>query len=162
MWVERVIGNLADGLALPPGPVDHLDIRWDECGRMLQSRTRRGTPIRVLLPPGRQLRHGDVLGPEDDAPPVIVNVLPCRVIVARPAAVRDMALLCLELGNLHWPAQVTEVEVLFVEDGPPLAVLDQLKIPWSMESRRFEPTPIGNGPGVQLARGFKVIRRPSS
>jgi len=159
MWVERVLGNIADGLILTPGPVDHIDIRWDECRRTLKTHTRDGQPIRVLLTPGSQLRHGDVLADDADPRPVIVNVLPCEVIVARPASARDMSLLCLELGNLHWPVQVTETEVLFMEDGPSLAILEQLKVPWARESRRFEPTPIGAGPGVQLARAFKVVRR---
>jgi urease accessory protein len=159
MWVERVLGNVRDGIELPAGPVDSIDIRWDECGRILKSRTRDGEPIRVLLPPGSQLRHGDVLVAEDDDRRVVVNVSPCDVIVARPADARDMGILCLELGNLHWPTQVTETEVVFIEDGPPFAVVEQLKVSWSRESRRFEPTPIGSGPGVGLARGFKVIRR---
>jgi urease accessory protein len=113
----------------------------------------------VLLPPGSQLRHNDVLVDDTDPRQVIVHVLPCDVIVARPANARDMALLCLELGNLHWPTQITEADVVFVEDGPPLAILEQLKTPWARESRRFEPTPIGTAPGVQLAPGFKVVRR---
>jgi urease accessory protein UreE len=159
MWVERVAGNVAHGLSLAPGPVDYLDIRWDECGRLLKSRTREGRPIRVLLPPGNQLRHGDVLSDNNDPCQVIVNVLACDVIVARPTNPRDMSVLCLELGNLHWPTQVTDAEVLFIEDGPPMAVLEQLKVPWNREPRRFEPTPIGAGPGVQVAPGFKVIRR---
>jgi len=141
MWVEQVLGNVADGLALMPGPADFLDVSWGQCGRMLKSRTRQGHPIRVLLPPGSHMRHGDVLVDNDDRR-VIVNVLPCEVIVARPASFGDMTLLCLEMGNLHCPAQITESEVIFIEEGRPLAVLEQLQISWSRECRRFEPIPI--------------------
>jgi urease accessory protein len=158
MWVDRVLGNVADQPACSPGSIDFVDVDWAECGRMLKARTRSGHPIRLLLPPGSTIRHGDVLV-DDGACRVVVNVPPCDVIVARPATAREMALLCLELGNLHWPTQVTDSQVIFIEDGPPLAVLEQLNVAWVRESRRFEPTPIGTGPGVQLSPGFKVVRR---
>lgn len=162
MWVEQIVGNVVDQPDHGIDPVDYLDLRWDQCDRVLKSKTRSGTPIRVLLPPGGQMRHGDILAPQDCPQRVIVNVLPCELIVACPAAAREMALLCLELGNLHCPAQVTDNEIILIEDGPPLAVLDQLKIPWFKDTRRFEPSPVGSGPGIKLARPFQIIRRESA
>lgn len=171
MWVERIQGNMVDGaggaagaeapegtVGRDPREVDFVDVPWDECGRTLKKRSRGGEEVRVLLPPGQRLRHGDVLF-EDASRRVVVNVPPCEVIVARPAGQREAAVLALELGNLHWPAQVTEAEVLFVEDGPPMEVLRQLNVAWSRELRRFEPAPVSAGPGVKVSASFQVIRR---
>jgi urease accessory protein UreE len=56
--------------------VDYVDIHWDQCRSTLKARSRGGEDIRVLLPRGQSLRHGDVLF-EDAARAVIINVLPC-------------------------------------------------------------------------------------
>ena len=158
MWVERVLGNTADGMALSPGSVDFVDVAWDQCGRTLNGRTRTASLFACSFSPGSQLRHGDVLC-DDGTCRIVVNVPPCEVIVARPATGREMALLCLELGNLHCTAQVTPSEVLFIEEALPMSILDHLKLEWSIESRRFQPTVIGTGPGVLLARANQGTRQ---
>lgn len=141
MWCDRVRGNIAvsdfpeswNGRA-----IDLVDIEWTECRRTLDKASRAGRRVRVLLPPGTRLLHGDVLW-EDEKNVLVVNVIPREMIVVRSADQQVMALLALELGNLHWPVQVAEDEVMFPEDGPVLEVLRKLGMSFEREIRRFAP-----------------------
>jgi hypothetical protein len=147
MWAERVVRRVADpqNHDWSKRSVDFVDVAWNACGRVLKSTTRGGEAVRVLLPAGERLHHGDVIF--EDATRVVVIIVPaCELIVARPANAAAAARLALELGNL-----------LFVEDGPPLAAADGLGIAWTRELRRFEPAVVSGG-SVPLAGQFEIIR----
>jgi urease accessory protein UreE len=159
MWCERVVRRVADPENHPWGStaVDYVDVAWNACGRVLKSATRAGVAVRVLLPPRQRLHHGDVIF-EAPCSAIVIHVPPCEVIVARPPNATAAARLALELGNLHWPTQVTDAgELLFIEDGPPLAAVEALAIPWTREQRRFEPTPVSVA-DVQVFEQFQIIR----
>jgi urease accessory protein len=161
MWCERVLYNtqIPQGRISSHKAIDIVDIDWDECGNLLKSQTRLGEPVRVLLPSGERIRHGDVLA-EDAETVVVVNVRPTQVIVAGPASTQRMAELALELGNLHLPTQVMENEIVFHEDASAMASLMRLCIPWRSDERRFEPTMISMGPRVRVSAEMHVLRRP--
>ena len=157
MWCEKIIRNLATDP--PPGAsVDWVDIQWNECGRILKKQSRAGEPIRVLLPPGQRLRHKDVIY-EDASLAIAINVQMCEVIVAKIADTKKLATLALELGNLHLPTQIDAQEIIFIEDGPAMAVLDSLQISWAKEVRRFEPTQIISVPSVDVSPALRVVIR---
>jgi len=137
--------------------VDPVDLGWFECAGVLKKQTRGGEPIRVILPRGETLRHGDVVF-EEASRVIVINVLPCEVIVVSAAGKKDMATLALELGNLHLPTQLGDGELIFIEDGPALEVLDRLRLPWRKEVRRFEPTPVRSAPIAKLAGDFRIIK----
>lgn len=160
MWCERVLKNVADGDALAGRAVDCVDIGWDQCRSTLKSRSRGGEDVRVLLPRGQNLRHGDVIY-DDGARAVVIHVLPCELIVVRSDDVRLLAELALELGNLHWPTQVTDDEILFVEEDNALNAVRRLGLTWTRETRRFEPIPI-LATAVRTADAFRVIRSAAS
>lgn len=159
MWCERVLRNAA--LEAPAHwagrDVDAVDVAWDECRHVLKKRSRGGEEVRVLLPADRRVRHGDVLY-EDDTRAIIVNVLPCDVIVARPDSARSAAELALELGNLHIPTQITEGEIIFLEDESAIEALGKRRVEWRREQRRFEPMQVIAMAGVRRAGNFRVIR----
>ena len=156
MWIDRIIGNVAER---GPNGADIVDITWQDLGRTIEKRSRAGTKLCIHLPPGQRLSHGDVLV-DGASGKIVVNLEECEVIVARPTTSESANLLCLELGNLHWPTQVIGSEVLFTEDGPPLAVLDVLGISWSRELRRFAPYSPRIAP-VKLSPQFRIISRIS-
>lgn len=159
MWCERVIRTLENVPNADAGgrTIDFVDLTWEECGRVVKKQTRGGDTVRVVLPPGQQLRHNAVIF-EDAARLIVVNVMPCEIIVAKVPSPRDMALLALELGNLHWPTQIAEGQLLFPEDGPALAVLQSMKIPFARETRRFEPQKILSLPRPNVTADVQVIR----
>ena len=156
MWCERVLRNLAE-VDSNSKRIDYIDIHWDECKSVLKSRSRAGEEVRVLLRPPDRLRHGDVLH-EDAARLLVVNVLPCPVIVVRPPDARAMGALALELGNLHWPTQITDSEIIFPPGDEALETLQKLGgLPHTQETRRFAPLPVPAG-AVNVADTFHVIR----
>jgi urease accessory protein UreE len=157
MWCEQILRNLA----APPAPgqtVDWVDIQWNQCGRLLKTQSRAGHPLRVLLPPGQRLRHNDVIY-EDASLIIAIHVQPSEVIIAKPPDPQKLAILALELGNLHLPTQIELHEIIFIEDGPAMAVLDSLQIPWIREQRRFEPTQIISAPSVEISPSLRVVLR---
>lgn len=155
MWCDRVLGNVA---SYAPREWDFVDVEWSECGRSLDRTSRGGRRARVLLPPGQRFGHGDVLF-DDGQRAVVVDVTESEVLAVRPPTPRLLALLTLELGNLHWPTEISDAgEVIFPEDGPALAVLEKLGLTPTRESRRFSPVPNPVGVTVGLASGFTVTR----
>lgn len=156
MWCERVVRNAADGAGLAGPTVDYVDVAWDQCRSTLKARSRGGEEVRVLLPRGQTLRHGDVLF-ENDERAIVVNVVPCELIVVRCDERRRLAELALELGNLHWPTQVTDDELLFIEEETALAAVERLGLSWTRQTRRFEPMPI-LALGIRTADSVRIVR----
>lgn len=160
MWCERIVRNAAGGEGLAGRAVDWVDIAWDQCRSTLKARSRGGEEVRVLLPRGQTIRHGDVLF-EDESRAIVVNVMPCELIVARSDDRRVFAELAWELGNLHWPTQVTDDELLFVEDESAMAAVQRLGVTWTRQTRRFDPLPV-LATEVRTAPAIRVIRSASS
>jgi urease accessory protein UreE len=142
MICEAVLGNLYDGSfpATAAAPNDWLDLQWHHCvRRALRACTRGGTQLRILLPVGRSLRHGDVLRRDDTGATVAVNVLPTTVLIARPRDARRGWSIALELGNLHIPVEVTDEEIILLPNGPGEGVLKRHGEPYQNQLRRFAP-----------------------
>jgi urease accessory protein UreE len=149
--IERVLGNVFDGEDATMVPPDLLPLSWDEClRRALRGRTRGGRDVRLLLPPGLRLRHGDVLlRSASGAVLLAVDVKPCELLRARPGSVGELAALAYELGNLHAPVQILDANALLtIPDGPIEALLGDLNLPYAVTFRRFEPRHAG-GPAVR-------------
>jgi urease accessory protein UreE len=138
-----------------------VDIEWSECGRELKTQTRSGQPVSVLLPPGQTLRHHDIIY-EDAETAIAINVLPCAVIVAPVLDWREMAMLALELGNLHVPVQLDYMEIAFIENEAALLVMSAMQIPWVRHVRRFQPVQILSAPRTELAPELSnILRSPA-
>ncbi|HWE01948.1 MAG TPA: hypothetical protein VG326_06010 [Tepidisphaeraceae bacterium] len=159
MWCDRIIRQAHDAEMQRPldRDVDFVDLEWNQAGPALKARSRGGQEIRIVLGAGGRIRHGDVIF-EDGARVVAVNVRPCEVIVGRPIDGAAAALAALQLGNLHWPTQLSAGEIVFREGAVALAILDELKIPWSKAVRRFQPTEVIAAPSARLSPAFQVIR----
>jgi urease accessory protein len=160
MWCERIIRNL-DGLASDSSSgrsIDWADLEWNECSRPLKKQTRGGEPVRMFLAPGQVLHHRDVIH-EDSARIIAVNVKPCEVIVAHVIDGPEMALLALELGHLHLPAQIENGQIAFIENESAMAVVKAMGIFWTKEVRRFEPAPVLSAPALNLSPEARVIMR---
>lgn len=162
MWCERIVRNLAESDGQADGrEIDYVDIDWDECKSVLKKRSRGGQEVRVLLPHPQRVRHGDVLF-EDESRTVMVNVIPCEVIVVRASDAQGMGILALELGNLHWPTQIGGDEVIFPPDDAAIDVVKKLGMTWRTEQRRFEPRMVEVASDVKVSQDIRVIRGGST
>jgi urease accessory protein len=159
MWCEKVRGNLAELIDSTTSEldIDFVELAWHQCGQIVKTQTTTGEPIRILLSRGQRLRHGDVVY-QDERRLVVIKVTPCEVIVAYVPRAEDAAILALELGNLHLPAQIGDGEILFIEDVCAVKVLEFRSMPWKREIRRFEPSHVLSAPVIQRADDLRIIR----
>ena len=168
MLFDRVIRNLADAdgpeafdcdREPADGRRDVVDLTWAECARRaVRATSRAGRKVGLVLPLGQPVRHGDVLLEDADVM-LVVNVVPCRVLVARPRDAREMGVLACELGNLHVPVEVADGELLTPPDGPSRAAVERLGIPFAEEIRRFAPLRISVLTAVGVSADLKVTRK---
>jgi urease accessory protein len=84
-----------------------------------------------FLKEGLVLMEGDVLY-ADGSTVIVVEVIPCEVMVIRMKAVQAVAAVCYEIGNRHLP--------LFYEGDELLAPFDELLYRW-LEAGGFEVVP---------------------
>lgn len=162
MLIEQTLGNVLTRAAAEP--IDWLDLSWSDClQRAVRRQTRGGVMVRVLLPLGESLKHGDILihGIPGESETIAVNVLPCPVLVATPRTPRQWAELCYELGNLHAPVQIDSDRLITLCDGPVEAALHRLEIPVSMQTLRFEPFVSTTGQ-VAISDAFALNRRAAT
>ena len=171
MLFDRVLGNiLSDPAGRYSGRAqDAWDMTWRECARRaVRGRTVRGLSVGALLPPGKRLRHGDVLADDDRAGLVVVNVLPCETWVATFADAASLAAAALELGNLHVPVEIdagadaaSVARLVALPDGPVRGVFDRLARSCQPAVRRFQPLPatVTAGAAATLSPDFRLVRR---
>ena len=162
MWCERVVRNTSDPRREPDAPViDYVDITWDECRPVLKKRSRGGEEVRVLLHRTERLRHGDVLLETADRA-VVINVLPCEVIVVRSDDARLRAELAFDLGNLHQPMQIGAGELIFLEAEAAMEAVEMLRLSFSRELKRFEPLPVPATLAVKVSADLRILRSSGS
>ena len=130
MIFDRVVGNFSDQTNKASGVDDWLDLHWRECFvRASRRPTRGGGEIRMLLPLGMQLRHGDLVS--DGTRQIGIAVRPCDVLLPHPPDASTALLLALGLGNLHAPVQLDGEQLIVVPDGPVEELLASLGVAWT-------------------------------
>lgn len=162
MLVESISGSLFDAsIGVEESDIDWVDFHWHECfRRALRKRSRAGRDLRLLLPMGQCIRHGDLLGAcPDSKQRIAVHVLPAELLVVRCDLAELLAKLAYELGNLHVPVEIGAGELITPPDGPVEAAIENLGMKPARESRRFAPMSSGIVQ-ASVAAGFEIIPAP--
>lgn len=129
-------GGLGDGCS---DPMDVLDIEWHERGRRtLESRTRAGRCVRVLLSADQAIEHGAILAGNGGAR-IVVNLVACEVLVIRPVSGVEAARIAYALGNAHVPAQIEPLEILVPASDATESVVRRLGIEFTIRTDLFRP-----------------------
>jgi len=158
MLFDRILGNIADAGFSQTEPPDAVELSWDDCALpAIRKTTRAGVAVGILPPRGRSLRDGDVLRNAAGAS-LVVRVQPVNVWVATFANPSTLAVVALELGNLHVPVEVDGDMLIVPPDGPIREVLDRYGATVESVARIFAPLRVTVLQGVKLAEGFKVSR----
>lgn len=109
--------------------------------------TESGRRLRVSLDRGAELEDGDVLI-ADSGFAVAVAAAEEDLIVLRPGnAIRDWAVACYQLGNLHRPLRVTGQDILTPRDAQVEAMLTKLGIPFRAARQPFTGERLGKAAG---------------
>jgi urease accessory protein len=125
MLIKEKIGT-TDTIALNGREQDWLPLAWYETNkRILHKTTLAGRTVSTrFLNENPQLKTGDVLY-EDKEVLISVSILPCEVIIIRPANQYEIAAVCYEIGNKHLPLFYQDNTLLIAYEAPLFQLLLQ-------------------------------------
>ncbi len=110
---------------------DFFEIEWYETIKTtIRRKTRGGLEVGIRKKNRVPLNEGDLLW-EDDNTFIQVLIKPCDCIVFTPKTMREMGIICFEIGNRHIPVYIDEHNAISVAFENPLYEL--------LEKRGFEP-----------------------
>jgi urease accessory protein len=137
MLVKKKIGNLSS-FDIGSRVIDYLPVEWFESKkRILHKKTGSGTEmILKFLGDAQNLQQDDVLY-ADDKKAVVVEILPCEVMVVRPENMYQMALVCYEIGNKHLPLFWDDEMLLIPFDNPTFRLLEAAGFKPSFQRRKL-------------------------
>ncbi|QHV94203.1 urease accessory protein UreE [Spirosoma endbachense] len=137
MLIQQKLGHID---AIDPGDrtIDWLPLEWFETSkRIMRKRTQSGQEIALkFLAENPQLTQGDVLY-EDAQTLIVVEVLPCDVLVIRPKSMYEMASVCYEIGNKHLPLFFDDNTLLAPYDAPLFRLLTALGYVVEQQQRKL-------------------------
>ncbi|HWK03941.1 MAG TPA: urease accessory protein UreE [Puia sp.] len=118
MLIQEKLGTI-QSFAVGDRVVDPVGVEWHETGKRILRKTTGGGREIVLkfLRESPALAEGDVLY-EDGACVVVVEIMPCSVLVIRAASFHAVASVCYEIGNKHLPLYYEEAELLAPYEAP--------------------------------------------
>jgi urease accessory protein len=137
MLVKKKIGNLSSFDA-NDRVIDYLPIEWFECRkRILHKKTGGGKDIVLkFLNEPQNLQQDDVVF-ADEKRVVVVEIMPCDVMVIQPENMMQMALVCYEIGNKHLPLFYEEEALLVPFDQPTFRLLEAAGFRLSFQRRKL-------------------------
>lgn len=140
MIVKEKLGNIKDE-AIHNRIIEHMTLEWHETNkRILHKHSNTGKVITIrFLKENQNLTQGDIIY-RDDEIIVVIDILPCEVIIIRPVDIYEMASVCYEIGNKHLP--------LFFQD-------DELLVPFEEPLFRFL-----SAAGYEIKKGEKKLINP--
>lgn len=99
---------------------DVFEIEWYECAKTIIRRaTKCGIEVAIKKNNKTPLQDGDVLW-MDDARYIAIAIRPCECIVVTPAALKEMGIICFEIGNRHIPIYIDDDNNISVAYEAPL------------------------------------------
>jgi urease accessory protein len=126
MLIQEKIGRVGS-FAIGGRMIDALRLEWYETGkRVMRKQTSGGRDVALrFLNESPALMEGDVLYADEDVV-IVVEIIPCAVVVIRMGSLAAVASICYEIGNRHLP--------LFIEGDVLLAPLEEPLYRWLVGS----------------------------
>jgi urease accessory protein len=118
MLIQEKLGNL-DSFETSGRSIDLLQLEWFETSkRILHKRTGEGREVTLkFLQENPGLTQSDVVFASEELL-IVIDILPCDVIVVSPQSMYQAASLCYEIGNKHLPLFYMEDEILVPYEAP--------------------------------------------
>lgn len=118
MIIKEKLGNIHD-IVINDKIIDHVLLDWYETNkRILHKHSQHGKEITIrFLKENQNLTKGDIIY-QDDESTVVIDILPCEVIIIRPVNMHQMASVCYEIGNKHLPLFFQDGELLVPFEAP--------------------------------------------
>ena len=124
MIIKEKIGNIKD-VATDKRAMDNVLLEWHETNkRILHKHSQHGKEITIrFLKENQNLTEGDIIY-QDDESIVVIDIMPCEVIIIRPGNMHEMASVCYEIGNKHLPLFFQDDELLVPFEEPLFRLLN--------------------------------------
>lgn len=128
MKINRVLGQVPSDCSKK---IDYVHIDWyNSCKKIQRLQSDSGVDVGISLDPesaSRGLRQGDILVETEDSL-VVVDVLPCDVLVISGDNTSLLPKICYEIGNRHAPFFYGENPTEFITpyDKPILVMLEKI------------------------------------
>ena len=137
MLVKKKIGNLSS-FNVGDRIIDRIPVEWYECRkRILHKKTGSGKDIVMkFLAESQNLQQDDVLY-ADEKRVVVVEIIPCEVMMIRPENLFQMALISYEIGNKHLPLFYEDDNLLIPFDQPTFRLLEASGYQPSFQRRKL-------------------------
>jgi urease accessory protein len=137
MIINEKVGNL-QGFNSIGYQVDWLPLEWYETGkRILHKQTAAGRNVVLkFLKEAPQLQQDDIIF-KDENSVIVIDILPCEVIVVQPATMYEMAVACYEIGNKHLPLFYEGDAILIPYEAPLLKMLQSCGFTLATEQRKL-------------------------
>lgn len=124
MVIKQIIGNVNKQ---PPDErvIDYVDLDWFETSkRILHKKTRHGIDLVLkFLHQQHNLSEGDILF-ADGQRMIVVFIKTCDVIFLKPGSIREMAIVCYEIGNKHLPLFYDDGDLILPYEAPIFKMLE--------------------------------------
>jgi urease accessory protein len=122
MVLNKILGTVND-FAGNNLEVDRLHLQWFEAGKkILHKQTAAGKSVVLkLLNEITALRQDDVVF-ADNSTLIVIEIMPCEVMIIRPQSLYEMASTCYEIGNKHLPLYF-EADALLMPFEKPLFLM---------------------------------------
>ena len=124
MIIKEKLGNIND-IVINYEVIDHVLLDWYETNkRILHKHSQHGKEITIrFLKENQNLTEGDIIY-QDDESIVVIDIMPCEVIIIRPGNMHEMASVCYEIGNKHLPLFFQDDELLVPFEEPLFRLLN--------------------------------------
>lgn len=118
---------IADPAPLEHRRADYFEIEWYETFKTTFRRnTKNGVEIAIRKSNRIPLSNGDILW-ENERSYIQVHIKPCDCIVLKPRSIKEMGIICFEIGNMHIPIAISEEDIVSVAYESPLYSLLEKK-----------------------------------
>lgn len=137
MIIKEKWGNLKD-VELHNRTIDFLPLEWHQRNkRILHKKTASGKEVILkFLKETPDLSQDDIVyANEKDL--IVIDILPCPVLVIHPNSMYEMAVVCYEIGNKHLPLFYEGDELLIPYEAPIFRMLTAGGFAIKQENRKL-------------------------
>ncbi len=137
----RISESLQGSYDLNGLQADVLDIEWYEATKtIIRKNTRSGKELAIRKNSRQPLENGDLLYVDREFY-IELYIKPCDCIVIKPKNMREMGIICFEIGNQHIPIYIDDSNNLCVAyEAPMFALLQRAGYEATIEERQLLKT----------------------
>jgi len=140
-YLMIVIEQVASLENLASREADFLETEWYEAAKTIIRRiTKKGKDLAIRKNSRVPLQDGDILW-YDDTSYIQLVIKPCDCIVVRPRNIKEMGVICFEIGNMHLPIYIDdESQINIAYEDPLYHFLQKMGYSTEVQNKKLQQT----------------------